>query len=366
MFLYQKIKIRKSEKGFLFVDGEFEKLLAPGTHTFYRSNHNITISSQRTPWLVHTEIDAIIESGVLKGEAEIVDLKTHERALVWIDGRFDRVLEPGQYVYWKEFRDVKIELYDSRDVWFEHTDLNMLIASGKMQKLLTKVSIDRDHVGVLFQNGKLKKTLEPGTYAYWTDSEKIRIFDIDLREQILDVSGQEIMTSDKVTLRMNLILTYRVVDAVKSVRSTDDSTQALYRETQLALRAIVGARELDTFLGDKNVIAEEIQGLLHNRAGELGLQVISAGVRDIILPGDMKDLMNRVIEAKKVAEANLVARREETAAMRSQSNTAKLLTDNPTLMRLRELEVLEKIATAGNLNVILSEKGLADRVTNLL
>ena len=86
----------------------------------------------------------------------------------------------------------------------------------------------------------------------------------------------------------------------------------------------------------------------------------------MILPGDMKELMNRVTEAKKAAEANLIARREETAAMRSQANTAKLLAESPTLMRLRELEALEKIATAGNLKVVLGEKGLTERVVNLL
>jgi hypothetical protein len=80
----------------------------------------------------------------------------------------------------------------------------------------------------------------------------------------------------------------------------------------------------------------------------------------------MKELMNKVTEAKKAAEANLIARREETAAMRSQANTAKLLSDNPTLMRLRELEVLEKVAASANLKVVLGEKGLADRVVNLL
>ena len=76
--------------------------------------------------------------------------------------------------------------------------------------------------------------------------------------------------------------------------------------------------------------------------------------------------MNKVTEAKKAAEANLIVRREETAAMRSQVNTAKLLADNPTLMRLRELEVLEKIAAGGELKVVLGERGLADRIVNLL
>jgi len=117
---------------------------------------------------------------------------------------------------------------------------------------------------------------------------------------------------------------------------------------------------------DKDVVAREVEEQIAGRAGELGLEIVSAGVRDVILPGDMKDLMNKVTEAKKAAEANLIFRREETAAMRSQANTAKLLESNPTLMRLRELEVLEKVACGGKLSVVLGEKGLADRVVNLL
>jgi len=96
------------------------------------------------------------------------------------------------------------------------------------------------------------------------------------------------------------------------------------------------------------------------------VEVVSLGIRDIILPGDMKDLMNKVTEAKKAAEANLITRREETAAMRSQANTAKLLESNPVLMRLRELETLEKISGNSKLSVVLGEKGLADRIVNLL
>jgi len=110
---------------------------------------------------------------------------------------------------------------------------------------------------------------------------------------------------------------------------------------------------------------------VRDRAGELGLKVLSIGIRNVILPGGMKDLMSKLTEAKKAAEANLIARREETAAMRSQANTAKLLADKPTLMRLRELEVLEKINSTGKLNIVLGPRAqnggcLADRVVNLL
>ncbi len=221
-------------------------------------------------------------------------------------------------------------------------------------------------MGVLFLDGDYVETLAPGRYAFWKNVAQVKLVPVDLRETTLDVGGQEIMTADKVTLRLNAVVTYRVVDARKAVTTVDDVRQTLYREAQLALRAVVGARELDAFLADKDAVAEELHELVRRRAAGLGLEVLAVGIRDVILPGEMKELMNKVTEAKKAAEANLIVRREETAAMRSQANTAKLLADNPTLMRLRELEVLEKIAAAGKLNVVLGEKGLADRVVNLL
>jgi hypothetical protein len=113
-------------------------------------------------------------------------------------------------------------------------------------------------------------------------------------------------------------------------------------------------------------VVRELEEGLRRRVLALGLEVATAGIRDIILPGEMKDLLNKVTEARKAAEANLIVRREETAAMRSQANTAKLLQDNPTLMRLRELEVLEKVAASAKLNVVLGDKGLTERVVNVL
>jgi regulator of protease activity HflC (stomatin/prohibitin superfamily) len=187
-----------------------------------------------------------------------------------------------------------------------------------------------------------------------------------LREAQIDVSGQEIMTLDKVTLRMNALVTYVIKDARRAVSAAFDVRQSLYREVQLGLRAVIGGRELDSFLTGKDEVAQELAQQVREQATAMGLEVRSVGIKDVILPGEMKDLMNRVTEAKKAAEANLIARREETAAMRSQANTAKLLAENPTLMRLRELEVLEKVASAGKISVVLGEKGLADTVVNLL
>jgi len=158
-----------------------------------------------------------------------------------------------------------------------------------------------------------------------------------------------------------------VTDPLRSVAEVDGAGQPLYRAAQLALREIVGARELDVLLVSKEALATELAELTKARAGELGLTVLSTGIRDVILPGDMKDLMNKVMEARKAAEASLISRREETASMRMQANTAKILESNPTLMKLKELEVLEKVADKANLTVLLGgESGLNERVMKLL
>jgi regulator of protease activity HflC (stomatin/prohibitin superfamily) len=362
------IKVREYEAGLYFHDGEFRALLDAGWHWFFDPLRRVRVEvvSLRAPWLVHEKLDMIVKAGVLDGRAQVVDLKDYERALVWIDGRFSHVLAPGLYAYWTTHRDVKIEVVDARTVRFVHADLPVVIRAQSVERVLDTFVVPAGHVGAWYQDGDFVETLPPGRHAFWKNLAEVKLFPIDARELILDVAGQEIMTADKVTLRLNALVTYRVVDARRSLSVVDDARQALYRETQLVLRALVGARELDSFLTDKDGVAGELEQGLRRRLPAVGLEVLSAGIRDIILPGEMKDLLNKVTEAKKAAEANLIVRREETAAMRSQANTAKLLQDNPTLMRLRELEVLEKVAASAKLNVVLGDKGLTERVVNVL
>ena len=366
--MFKRFKIRSYEMGLLFRDGEFGGLLTEGTHWFFDPLGKVRVDtvSQRDPWLVHEKLDLIIKSGAIADRAVVLDLQDHERALVWIENRFSHVLPAGQYAYWTGQKRVRIELIDIRAVRFEHEQLKLIVRSTLASRILDVASVQRDHVGVLFIDGRYVETLAPGEYAFWIGKSEAKVVEVDLRETIVDVGGQEIMTMDKVSLRMNAVVTYKVADARKAVSQTDDVRQALYRDTQLVLRSVVGARELDVFLLEKDAVAKELEESVRRRAGELGLEIASVGIRDVSLPGEMKDLMNKVTEARKAAEANLIARREETAAIRSQANTAKLLAESPTLMRLRELEVLEKIASAGKLNVIVGDKGLAEKVIHLL
>jgi regulator of protease activity HflC (stomatin/prohibitin superfamily) len=366
--MFRTIKIRSFEAGLHFRDGEFRGLLLEGRRWFFDPLRKVRVEvvSQREPRLAHEKLDVIARSGVLDGRALVLDLKDHERGLVWIDGRFAEILLPGQHAFWTTHRDVKVEVVDVRGVRFEHAELTTIVRHRSALYALETHQVEEGRAGVLFLDGKYDATLRPGRYTFWKNVAHVQLTSLELRETMLDVQGQEIMTADKVTLRMNAVVVYRIADPHRAVTASDDVRQALYRETQLALRAVVGGRELDAFLTDKDAVASEMEEIVRRRAGALGVEIVSAGVRDVILPGDMKDLMNRVTEAKKAAEANLISRREETAAMRSQANTAKLLENNPTLMRLRELEVLEKIASAGHLNIVLGEQGLAQRVVNLL
>jgi regulator of protease activity HflC (stomatin/prohibitin superfamily) len=364
----RRFKVREHERGLLFRDQEFKAVLHPGRHWVWDPllKARVDVVSVRDAWLGHADLDVIAKSGALADEARVVDLKDHERAVVWVDGRLEAALKPGLYALWTVFHDVRVETFDARAVRFEHVDLAAIAQVRGAAPLLETVTVEAGHAGLFFKDGRHEATLGPGVHALWKGVAKARIQDVDLREQVVDVAGQEIMTADKVTLRLNAVVTFKVADPLKAVTLVEDFRQALYREAQLALRAVVGTRELDALLGEKDAVARELDGIVRGRVAGFGLEVVALGIRDVVLPGEMKDLMNKVTEAKKAAEAALITRREETAAMRSQANTARILETSPTLMRLRELEVLEKVSQKANLTVVLGEQGLADKLLKLV
>ena len=299
----------------------------------------------------------------------MLDLKDYERALVWIDGRFSHVLPPGLYAYWTGLREVRgrVSRRCPQRCRFEHPDLRVISRSASVERVLELATVEPHHQGVLFVDGQFVATLPPGRYAFWKNMAQVKFVQEDLREQMIDIAGQEIMTADKVTLRMNAVVTYRVADARQAVSTVDNASRRCTARPSWPCGRWSARGELDTFLVDSDAVARELEELLRQRVSEFGLEVVSVGVRDMILPGDMKDLMNSVTEAKKAAEANLIARREETAAMRSQANTAKLLEASPTL---------DAAAGAGgpgkdrhrpaSSTSCLGEKGLTERVVNLL
>lgn len=362
-----RIKVREFERAFLIRNKEFKRVLGPGVH--WMSNPfraYVEVSSVREPLIKSGHLDVIVKKGALGDEAIVLELEDTQRAIVWMDGRFYTILGPGLYALWTVFHKIDVEVIDAREGRFTHPRLDVILSTPGAGQYLEQVQVETGTVGLVFRDGRYAETLGAGRYALWKNLSRVQVRGVDMREIVLDIGGQEIMTADRVTLRLNALATYRVTDPVKATTQVDNAGQALYREAQLALRATVGTRPLDALLGEKDGAAAEVFEQLRARGNALGLEVLAIGLRDIILPGEMKVLLNKVVEAQKAAEANLITRREETAAMRTQLNTARILETNPTLMRLRELEVLEKVAEKTNLTVLLGEQGLADRVVKLL
>ena len=220
------------------------------------------------------------------------------------------------------------------------------------RSLYGKIEVPEGETGLLFFDGRFERQLKSGSYYFWNNMQKITCQNVDLRIQQLDITGQEILTADKVSLRINFVCTYKITDAVKIVSEIKDYKSHIYILTQLALREYVGRFRFDELLEQKDSIAAFVLKQLQARQDSLFVDFSGAGLKDIILPGEIRDIMNTVLVAEKNAQANVIARREEVASTRSLLNTAKLMEENTTLYKLKELEYLEKICDkVGNISV---------------
>lgn len=366
-----KTIIKSHERGLLFRKGNFAQVLGPGEYTlwsrlFSKQAAEVTVLSTLETYIRHTLLDTFITRPEFQAEAMVVSLTDSQRALIWRDERLAFILGPGRHALWKTPYALRVETFDISSLRFNHAQLATVLAHPASANYFEGVQVPAHEVVLMSRDGILLEKLREGLHVFWKGTGKLSFKSVDLREQVADVAGQEIMTADKVTLRVNLVVTYQVRDAEKAVTTTADYQQALYREAQLVLRAAVGGKTLDALLVDKESVGKEVRETLATRADELGVTVKSVGLRDIILPGDMKELLNQVIAASKEAEANLIKRREETAAARSQANTARLLAENPQLARLKELEMLQQILAGTKTTFVLGPSDLMKQVHGLI
>ena len=210
----------------------------------------------------------------------------------------------------------------------------------------------RDQLGPLLRwrrracsivEGRLVERLAPGRHAFWTVGRKIEVKRLDLRPQAVEITAQEMLTKDRIALRVTLTAFRRIADPERVVNAVPDVDAWLYRLVQFAIRESVASRTLDEVLSAKNALDAELRAYVRERVAETGIEVTELGVKDVILPGEIRELVNKVVEAERTAKANLIRRQEETAATRSLLNTAKLMEENPLLLRLKELESIERL-----------------------
>ena len=376
MWFSQKFIVLKHERGLLFRDGDFLQFLEPGTYRFSGLRPRYTVESfdLAKPLFEHRLADYLVEAQreSVEGLFTLVETGANEVAVVYYNERAAEIVAPSERrLYWKGPVSTRIERFDLDDGLELDAKLAKRLRSLDTfldlgPKSLFSREVPDGHVGLVYVEGRLTGALEPGSHTFWNCGPGIRVEIMDLRVKTLEVQGQEILTRDKVSLRVNLTATYRFIDAEKAVRAAKDPLDHLYKEIQFGLRAAVGTRTLDALLEDKAAIDRAVAERVVERFAGIGIAVEGVGVKDIILPGDMKVLLGKVVEAEKAAQANVIRRREETNATRSLLNTAKVMESNTVALRLKELETLEKITEkVGSLSVYGGLDGVLNELVRL-
>lgn len=228
--------------------------------------------------------------------------------------------------------------------------------------MLRRVVVVREYErGLFYRDGKFVELLPPGRYVHWR-WQHTRIEPIDLREISQTIEGQEILSSDKIGVRVTLIAQYKVADPVAARHTVGDYASQLYQDLQLTLREAIAGRTLEALLQDREALSNNLRTEVAPRAARYGVELSRVGVKDIVLPGAVRNVFLQEVEADLKGRASLVAARHEVAAARARANTAKLLQENPQLLHLQELETLAQLASkAGNVLILPGLQALLGR-----
>ncbi|MGL6344092.1 MAG: slipin family protein [Waterburya sp.] len=366
----KKFQISESEIGLLYIQNNFVRPLESGEYAFWDVNRNVTVRtlSRIIPNPDFPLEDILIEKhpDFVAQYCEIVQLNSQQVAIIRYLGKVIAILPPtSRKLFW---RGVEVEVIAIASEAKLSPNLVSELLSGSQEVLLLShnslhiCEVPAQHVGLLYINQEFQSQLQPGRHAWWLFGRSFSTEVFDLRLQNIEISGQDILSKDKVPLRLNLTAGFRILEPLRAKSSLSDISGYLYKELQFALRAAVGEQTLDALLENKGAIDRSVAEYIRAKTADYGMEVDSVGVKDIILPGEIKAILSKVVEAEKTAQANVVRRREETAATRSMLNTAKVMEDNPIALRMKELEVLERIAEKiehlqvnGSLDSILTE-----------
>ncbi|MEM7766663.1 MAG: slipin family protein [Pseudomonadota bacterium] len=367
------VTIEDHQRALLIRDGRVRDVLGPGRHRIGREPRTrVEIQDVRHPVYSGVRFEAIERDRpdlvakhflvVEPGEVSVGIIRAGTRVIDVVPPRERRA-------YWQALAEHSAEIVDIADApMLAGKDIAAFewVAPG----LVSVQSVPVGHKALMHVDGALRTVLGPGRHGAWTGVQAVAFTVVDMRGQGLEVTAQEILTEDRVSVRVTLSAFWRVSDPEKAGQAKD-LKDALYRYIQFAIRDAVARRTLGGLLDARGSLDGELTHAVASldALDDLGIEVQSVGLKDVILPGDMREILNRVVEAEKQAQANLIRRHEETAATRSLLNTARLMENNPLLLRLKELETLEKLTEKiGRLDVTTSAtgQGLDGLVNNLV
>lgn len=339
----KKVRINIGHVGLVYKNGDYKRVIEAGSH-WLGFGESVDVFDQTKRFHSDTDLNILLQDEEFANKLNIIEVKDSELVLRYDYGIIKEVLIPGKYVYWKGINNYTYKRIDLTKIEITDEVSREEIGKTVLTSYVRSATITSYEKGLLFIDGKYQRELTGGTYYFWRNAIPVTVEKVDTRQLRMEVSGQEILTKDKAAIRINFETIYKVVDIEKALIDNKDYEKQLYVIAQLSVREQVSTLTLDELLEQKDVISEAILQSVKSKVASLGVAIFSCGIKDIILPGDVKDIMNQVLIAQKKAQANVITRREETASARSQLNTAKLLEENPMLLKLKEMEYVEKIA----------------------
>jgi hypothetical protein len=338
----KNVKVNAYQIALVFKCGVYQRMLKEGNYWLWKENAQVYELSQ--PFIAPIELNILLQDAVLAEALHVVEVKDNEIVLQYENGLLKQVLTAGRYTYWKSAIQYVFLRADISKIEITENIDRATLQSKLVAPYVRMSTLESYEKAVLFVDGKYAQVLSSGVYYWWKNNILVLVGKADMRQQQMEINGQEILTKDKAALRINAWAQYRVADIEKALLENKEYDKQLYVAFQLALREYIAGYGFDELLEKKDAMTPFILQQVKEKAAALGVEVAAFGIRDIILPGDVKDIMNQVLVAEKKAQANTIMRREETASTRSLLNTAKLMEQNAMLWKLKEMEYVEKIA----------------------
>lgn len=346
-----KTIITENQRGLLFHNGKFITLLNAGKYYIFGEKKIEPVSLEQPLASKIASLDILLKNPAVAADTTVIDVADGELALHFVNGRFMDALTVGTYAFWSVYDKhtfTRIDMTEPESA----AEVPQFIFARIPAHLYAKVEVAEYMKARLYYNKRLVRLLDPGIYFFWQYKTNVTADYVDTRLTRLAITGQEILSKDKVSLRINFVCNYRITDYTKVLTEIDDHEEQLHLAAQLALREFTGRYTIDELLENKEEISVQVFEKLKRKAAEFYVDITDAGIRDVVLPGEIRDIMNSVLVAEKRAQANVITRREEVASTRSLLNTAKLMDENRTLYKLKELEYLERICeNVGNISV---------------
>lgn len=349
---HMKLVILEEQKGLVFKNGTLSKILETGKYMMDDNRKEVEILDMEQPLASkYCNIETLLQQPQIAEQTISIEVNDQEIALHYADGNFQELLQTGKYVFWNVWKKHTFQMVDITEPAVSE-DIPKYIFDKIPSTYFIKVEVAEYQKARLYYDKTLVRLLDKGIYYFWKTATKVQAGIVDMRLLQMNINGQEVLTQDKVTIRVNFVCHYKIMDYVKVLTEIDDYEEQMHVAIQLALREYIARYRMDELLENKEAVSEFVFQKLKEKEEMFYVDIIDAGIKDLILPGDVRDIMNTVLLAEKRAQANVITRREEVASTRSLLNTAKLMEENKILYQLKKLEYLERICeNVGNIQV---------------